>query len=97
MAGPDLVAVGTSSAASAVREQMEKRGHYKYNYLPFPSDTGANCLYLNNTLVHASRQWLPDSCGKYEQLQTSARKVALDNSELSKVDGCLTRCCVLIE
>lgn len=97
MAGPDLVAVSTSPAASAVRELMEKEGRFKYTYLELPEDTGANCLYLNNTLIHACGEWLPDSCRRYEELQTSAKKVALNNSELSKVDGCLTCCSVLIQ
>lgn len=97
MAGPGLVAVGTSSSADKAKKLVKERGHFEYKYFELPDDTGANCLYLNGTLVHTSQDWFPESCQRFEQLDTPARKVALTMSELNKVDGCFTCSCVLIK
>ena len=91
------MAISTTSSACEAREVIEKKGHFKYEYLEVPDDTGANCLYLNGTLIHASRECFPESCKRFEQLQTSAKKIAMTASELNKVDGCFTCSCVLIQ
>lgn len=97
MAGPDLVAIGMSASAREARRVMEEKGHYKYRFYELPDDTGANCLYLNNTIVHASKECFPKSWERFEQLDTPAKKIALASSELNKVDGCFTCCSVLIK
>ena len=97
MAGPGSVAVGNSTCAKSARKIIEEKGHFKYRFYEFPDDTGANCLYLNGTIIHTSRDWLPRSCERYEQLETPAKKVPLSASELNKVDGCFTCSCVLIQ
>ena len=97
MAGPGLVAIGTSPSAMAARKVMEDKGHFKYRFYEFPDDTGANCLYLNGTIIHVTRDVFPGSCERYEQLETAAKKVQLSSSELNKVDGCFTCCSILIK
>ena len=97
MAGKDLIAIGNTTAASDVRMVIEETGHFKYDYLEVPDNTGANCLYLNDTLVHASREAYPDSCAVFEKLETNAKKIALSATEMNKVDGCFTCCSVLIK
>ena len=97
MAGPDLIAIGMSTSARDARKVIEDKGHFKYKFFEVPDNTGANCLYLNNTLIHASKDCFPDSWARFEQLDTPAKKVALASSELNKVDGCFTCCSVLIQ
>lgn len=97
MAGKDLIAIGTSTAANEARKVMEERGHFKYRFLEVPDDIGANCLYFNNTLVHVSREAYPKSCAVFEKLETEATKIALSATEMNIVDGCFTCCSVLIK
>ena len=69
-------------------------GHHKYNYLVCDDDIGANCLYINGTVVHVGADTFPKSVAVFEQL--ACRKIALSSSELNIVDGALTCCSVLI-
>ena len=94
MAGPDLICIGSSKAACAGREVMEREGHHKYTYLVLPDDIGANCLYINGTLIHVSSDTFPNSAAVFEQL--TCKRVALSTQELNLVDGALTCCSVLI-
>ena len=95
MAGPDMIAIGISPAATEARKVLETKGNFRYSYLEVPDDIAANCLYINGTLVHVSKEAFPNSSEIFKELPT-ARKVALSTTELNKVDGCLTCCCVLI-
>ena len=97
MAGPDLIAITTSHDGRVAKEIIQSKGRFKYRFYDIPDDPGANCLYLNNTIVHASSDWLPESCAHFEALETSARKIVLSNSELNKVDGCFSCNSVLIK
>ena len=95
MAGPDTIAIGKSPAATEARKLIETKGNFRYSYLEVPDDIAANCLYINGTLVHVSKEAFPNSSEVFKELP-SARKVALSTTELNKVDGCLTCCSVLI-
>jgi dimethylargininase len=97
MAGPDLISVGMSVIAREVRKAIEDKGRFKYRYFEVPDNTGANCLYLNNTLIHVAKDTFPESCARFEQLDTPARKIPLLSSELNKADGCFTCTSVLIK
>jgi dimethylargininase len=97
MAGPNLIAITTSHDGQVAKQFIQEKGHSKYQFYDLPDDPGANCLYLNNTIVHASSDWLPATCKKFEELHTSAKKIALSGSELNKVDGCFSCSSVLIK
>jgi len=95
MAGPNLIAIGISAAAKDARKLIETAGKFKYSFLEVPNDTAANCLYINGTLIHSSKEAFPNSFEVFEKLPAT-RKIALSASELNKVNGCLTCCSVLI-
>ena len=95
MAGPNLIAIGLSAAARDARKLIETAGKFEYSFLEVPDDTAANCLYINGTLIHSSREAFPNSFEVFEKLPAT-RKIALSASELNKVNGCLTCCSVLI-
>lgn len=97
MAGPDLIAITTSHDGQVARKIIQEKGHFQYRFYDIPDDPGANCLYLNKTIVHASSDWLPGSCERFEKLETPARKITLSGSELNKVDGCFSCSSVLIK
>ena len=97
MAGPDLIAITTSHDGQVAKKYIQEKGHFKYRFFNIPDDPGANCLYLNNTIVHASREWFPKTSELFEQLETTAKKITLCGSELNKVDGCFSCSSVLIK
>jgi len=63
--------------------------------LVVPEDRAANCLYLNDTLVHLKERDIPKSYKVFHEL--SGNKMELGNSELCKVDGCLTCSSLLLQ
>lgn len=97
MAGQDLITYGGSWGGREARRVIEQDGNFKYKFLEVPDDFAANCLYLNDTIVHASRDSFPKSCEVFEDMETDAKKIALSISELHKVDGCFSCCSVLLE
>ena len=96
MAGPDCIAIGMSVAAKNARKILEMEGKFKYQYLEVPDDVGANCLYVNGTLIHVTKEDYPRSYEVFEKFP-ARKKIALSNFELNKVDGCFTCCSVLIK
>ncbi len=99
MVVPDNISIGgTSQAAAVAKEIMERDGHFKYNFLSVPDDFGANCLFVNGTVVYVSKEPYPKSFEVFEKLSLPgfSEKIAVNISELHKVDGCLTCCSVLI-
>ena len=97
MAGPDLISISTSADGKQAKNYINEKGQFKYRFYEIPDDPGANCLYLNNALVHASKDWLPKTNERFQQLETSAKKLVLSGSELNKVDGCFSCSSVLIK
>ena len=99
MVGPDRIGIGTSPGARLAREQIQSGAKYmeKYEFVEFPDDTAANCLYVGGHLVHVSKEMSPGSAKIFEAIETPGRKIPLNGSELGKVDGCLTCSCLLIK
>lgn len=97
MAGPDLISITTSHDGQVAKRFIQEKGRFTYRFYDIPDDPGANCLYLNNTIVHACKEWLPNTHAKFQELDTRARKFVLNGSELNKVDGCFSCSSVLIK
>ena len=97
MGGPDLISITTSHDGQVAKKVIQEKGHFKYRFYDIPDDPGANCLYFNNTLVHASKEWLPNTYTQFQRLDTPAKKLVLNGSELNKVDGCFSCSSVLIK
>ncbi len=98
MAAPDTIAVGVSPLAVSAKTLIEQQGHFKYKFLQVSDDFGANCLFVNGTVVHVSKDAYPKSCEEFDKFSSDgvSDKIAVNMSELNKVDGCLTCSCVLI-
>lgn len=98
MTGPSCVAIGRSAAAKEARKIIESSGKFKYTFFELPDDIGANCLYLNGTIIHVSGNDYPASYKLFKENDTlTDKKIALSASEMNKVDGCFTCCSVLIK
>ena len=68
----------------------------RYSFVEVPDDAAANCLLINGVLIHRGREEFPASVGVIEDKLPDINKMELTNKELSKVDGALTCCSVLI-
>lgn len=99
MVGPDRIGIGMSEGAKKARKEIFNASKCieKYEFITFPDDMAANCLYTDGNLVHTSKKVLPNSAAVIEGLSVVGNKYPLDVSELSKVDGCLTCSSLLIK
>lgn len=95
MGGEDLIVVGGSEEATRAWTELESKAKFKYSKLVVPEDRAANCLYVNGTLVHLTERDVPKSCKILQELP--GKKIELGNSELCKVDGCLTCSSLLLQ
>lgn len=99
MVGPDKIGIGRSPGARLARKQVSRNARHmeKYEFVEFPDDTAANCLYIGGNLVHVSREVFPASAEVFDTIEIPGRKIPLHTSELGKVDGCLTCSSLLIK
>lgn len=61
MAGPDVISVGTSGLAQTVLKRVERQASHRYQTLTLPEEGAANCLFLNATLIHRTKEETPKS------------------------------------
>ncbi|GCC21489.1 hypothetical protein chiPu_0019961 [Chiloscyllium punctatum] len=100
MAGPDLIAIGSSVDAEKTLEQMLSLSDHSYSTLVLPDDEAANCVYLNSPekghiLLHRTAKEFPESAKIFKSL-VNYTLIPVSNTELAKVDGSLTCCSILL-
>ncbi|KAM6458619.1 N(G),N(G)-dimethylarginine dimethylaminohydrolase 1 isoform X2 [Python bivittatus] len=100
MAGPNLIAIGSSEVAQKALKTMQQMSDHRYDKLTVPDDAAANCVYLNipgkgHILLHRAPEEYPESAKVFEKLKDHML-IPIANTELEKVDGALTCCSVLI-
>ncbi|XP_041063524.1 N(G),N(G)-dimethylarginine dimethylaminohydrolase 1 isoform X1 [Carcharodon carcharias] len=100
MAGPGLIAIGSSEHAQKALKIMQEMSEHRYDKLTLPDDQAANCVYLNipnkgHVLLHRAPEEFPESAKVFEKLK-DYMLIPVSNSELAKVDGGLTCCSVLL-
>ncbi|XP_053549860.1 N(G),N(G)-dimethylarginine dimethylaminohydrolase 1 isoform X3 [Bombina bombina] len=100
MAGPNLIAIGSSEAAQKALKTMQQMSDHRYDKLTVPDDIAANCVYLNipskgHVLLHRTPEEFPESVKVFEKLKDHML-IPVANTELGKVDGALTCCSLLI-
>ncbi|XP_073731703.1 N(G),N(G)-dimethylarginine dimethylaminohydrolase 1-like isoform X2 [Misgurnus anguillicaudatus] len=89
MAGPDLIAIGSSEAAQKALKIMQQMSDHKYDKLTLPDDLAANCIYMNlpnkgHVLLHCTPEEFPESAKKDEDdLQVRVRKLDLNDVNTS--------------
>ena len=94
MVSDDIIAIGPSSSSELAEKVMKEKATFPYKFLKVSTDAAANCLWINGTLVHRSSNEFPSIASDYESLHCP--KIELSNTELSKVDGALTCCSLLL-
>ena len=89
MCGVDTIAISQSEAGRAAWREIESSASFKnYNCVVFPDDNGANCLFINGTVLHPPESEYPNSYKVWQTLDVP--RVEVPNSELAKADGSLT-------
>ncbi|KAJ8277812.1 hypothetical protein GJAV_G00080360 [Gymnothorax javanicus] len=101
MAGPGLIAIGSSEHAQRALKIMQQMSDHRYDKLTLPDDLAANCVYMNlpskgHVLMHCTPEEFPESNKVFEKLKDHML-IPVSNSEKGKVDGALTCCSVLIK
>ncbi|XP_067892690.1 N(G),N(G)-dimethylarginine dimethylaminohydrolase 1 [Heterodontus francisci] len=100
MAGPGLIAIGSSEHAQKALKSMQEMSEHRYDKLTLPDDEAANCVYLNipnkgHVLLHRTSEEFPESAKVFEKLKDYLL-IPVSNTELAKVDGGLTCCSILL-
>ena len=89
MCGIDTIAIGDSESGKIAWREIQTQSHYKkYKCVIFPDNNGANCLFINGTILHPPEEEYPESFKVWETINLP--RVAVPNSELAKADGSLT-------
>ncbi|XP_026889042.2 N(G),N(G)-dimethylarginine dimethylaminohydrolase 1 isoform X2 [Electrophorus electricus] len=99
MAGPGLIAIGSSQTAQRALKTMQQLSDHKYDKLTVPDDAAANCVYINmpgkgHILLHVTPEQFPESAKVFEKLKDYTL-IPVSNLENVKVDGALSCCLVL--
>lgn len=90
VAGPDLLAIGSSETAKDIIKQMKEISEYKkYQVITIPDNNAVNCIYLNNTLLHCSTEEYPASAKVFAG-KIDHNRIELKNREFQKVDRFLS-------
>ncbi|XP_067845921.1 N(G),N(G)-dimethylarginine dimethylaminohydrolase 1 [Heptranchias perlo] len=100
MAGPGLIAIGSSEHAQKALKIMQEMSEHRYDKLTLPDDEAANCVYLyipskGHVLLHRTPEEFPESAKVFEKLKDHML-IPVSNTELAKVDGGLTCCSILL-
>uniref|UniRef100_UPI00358F8998 N(G),N(G)-dimethylarginine dimethylaminohydrolase 1-like n=1 Tax=Myxine glutinosa TaxID=7769 RepID=UPI00358F8998 len=100
MGGPDLLVIGSSEHAQKALRTMQQLTDHHYDKLTVPDDFAANCLFVrpggkSHALVLRSAEDYPESIKAFEKLKDYTL-IPTSISELSKVNGALTCCSILV-
>jgi len=98
MGSDKVVIVGKSDLGQHVKAEMRRKSTKRLQFLDVPDDSGANCVIANDSLLYVSAEQFPESAGIIEDAFKKEKRhlIPLENTELSKVDGCLTCCSLLL-
>ncbi|XP_035293609.1 N(G),N(G)-dimethylarginine dimethylaminohydrolase 1 isoform X1 [Cricetulus griseus] len=80
MAGPNLIAIGSSEPAQKALKIMQQMSDHRYDKLTVPDDMAANCIYLNipnkgHVLLHRTPEEYPESA-KFKHSVTGSAHLA---------------------
>ncbi|CAF0768596.1 unnamed protein product [Brachionus calyciflorus] len=90
VAGPDILAIGSSEIAKDILRQIKDISEYKkYHLITLADIAGVNCLYLNNTLIHCCKDELLNSAKLFAS-KIDYPRIEIKNKEFSKINRYLT-------
>jgi len=96
VAGPDILAVGSSPASRALLRRVEQAAQHRYHTLTLPEERAVNCLYVSGSLLHSHSTEIPLSAQVLkEKVGFPTQEVSL--SEFQKTGRGLSSLCILLK
>lgn len=95
MAGPEVMAIGSSKGAQATFREIRNSGAVGYKYITVDEDDAANVIYANNVLLHLGNDQIPRGAAVYAN-KIDYPRVAIPMREPLKRGGRLTNCVLLV-
>lgn len=92
----NTIIIGTSESSKYIRKQIEDKAKFAYKFVEVDEDLNgsANLLYFNDRLIYPMR--FECIYHKLVEFNEFKNRKGLENSEFSKIDGCLTCRSVLL-
>merc|ERR1712183_499074 len=101
MAGCDAILVSTvTEATRATLREVKDKALERYRFIEFFGDIHkANVIYFEtkdgSVLLHPEMKWKREEKKALEEIEVD-QKIEVDISELHKVDGRLSNCCIFL-
>lgn len=95
MAGPEVMAVGSSQAAQKTFLEIRNSGAVGYKYITVDEDDAANVIYANGVLLHLGSEQIPRGSAIYAN-KIDYPRVPIRMLEPLKRGGRLTNCVLLV-
>lgn len=96
MAGPNVIAVGSSEAAQRTLKEVKAVATYStYRLISLADDAAANCQYVNGSLIHLSDRQIPNSIGIFEN-KIDYNRVPIQMQELCRVGSPLSKMALFV-
>lgn len=94
MAGPDILCASEKQESQRILKKIKESTSFQYQTITVPDSDAANCIYVNETLIHLSE--FPKSVKVFEE-KVHCKRIPLNISEFRKADGSLTCPSIIIK
>jgi len=96
LAGPGILSVGNGQHSQNLVKRMEREATISYQTLTLPEDEAANCIYVNNHLIHSHSTETPLSVKLLqEKIEFATKEISV--SEFQKTGRGLSSLCILVK
>jgi len=96
LAGPGVFSVGQGHHSQNLVRRVEREASVRYHTLTLPEDEAANCIYVNNTLVHTHSTEAPLSAQVFkEKIDFPTKEISM--SEFQKTGRGLSSLCIMVK
>lgn len=96
LGGPGILSVGNGQHSQNLVKRMEREATISYQTLTMPEDEAANCIYVNNHLIHSHSTETPLSVQLLkEKIEFATKEISV--SEFQKTGRGLSSLCILVK
>lgn len=96
LGGPNILSVGNGQHSQNLVRRMEREATISYQTLTLPEDEAANCIYVNNQLIHSHSTETPLSVQLLqEKIEFATKEISV--SEFQKTGRGLSSLCILVK
>jgi len=95
MAGMDILSVSQAEKSQILLKRIERESTHRYHVLTLPEEDGANCLFVNGTLIHIDSYEASESAKLFSE-RVDVPQISLSLSEFHKTGRGLSSICLLV-